>query len=101
MIYFVNISIILLAIIFAFKISNEKRKYYTAVAAIILGFAFHLMEAFFSYKRGDCELSVSVSLLEEIDLCINYESKIMIFSQASIIAGFTVIFIGFALPKKN
>ena len=67
---------------------------------IVLGIACHIIEAYWNYKVGEYTYNESASLIKAIDNFINYESGSMLFAQAFIIGGFTVIFVSYALSKK-
>lgn len=99
MIYAVNIATILLAIIYAFVIASEKKKYWTSFGMIAVGIFFYLYEALLSLFAGKCNASGVYEFLQVIDRCVNYESGDMIIYQAMIIAGFTVIFVSYALSR--
>lgn len=99
MIYVVNLLTIILAVLVAIQIANEKRKYLTSVGLILIGIAFHIIDAYLNLKAGDCTYNENASLLTAIDSCIDYESGSMFFAQAFIIGGFTVIFASYAISK--
>jgi len=100
MIYLVNIFTIILAVVFALQLSNEKNTYRVSVFVILTGALFHLLEAYLNYISNTCETILDESLLSNIDKCINYESGLMIFAQAGIIAGCTVIIVEYLFHKK-
>lgn len=100
MIYAFNIATILLAIVIALQIANEKRKYITSVGLIALGIIFHILDAYINYKTGECSFNEKNNLLTIIDACIDYDSGSMFFAQALIIGGFTFIFVSYALSKQ-
>ena len=100
MIYIVNIFTVLLAIVFAVQLSSENKAYLYSALAIVFGFSLHIYEAFQNRSMGICEFSDTVGFLVNIDRCIDYESGTMLYAQAAILAGFTVIFIKLA-SKSN
>jgi len=100
MIYLINIFTIILAVVFALQLSNEKNVYKVSVLVILAGIVFHFIEAYLNYTSNTCETILDESLISSIDKCINYESGLMIFAQAGIIAGFTVIFVKYLYSKK-
>ena len=101
MIYLYNIATIILAILFAFQVSNEKHKLITSAGLIILGFAFHIFEAYTNYVSNMCKPIETESILKAIDYCINYDSGIMYYAQAMIIAGFTVLVVNYYSSIKH
>lgn len=100
MIYLVNIATLLLAIIVALQIANERRKYLLAVAAIMLGLLAHVVEAFINLRTGACQAATDLNIPGLIDQCIDYEKGSMLLAQAMILAGFTVLIVGY-LSARN
>jgi len=100
MIYLVNIFTIILAVIFAIQLLNEKYVYKVSVLVILTGVLVHLLEAFLNYTSNSCETTTGESLINNIDKCINYESGLMVFAQAGIIAGYTVIIVKILYNKR-
>lgn len=101
MIYLVNISTIILAVVFTLVISTEKHKIKTAIFLVLTGLVFHIIEAYLSYTAGKCMLPESPDILNTIDECIDYESGVMLYAQAMIIAGFTVLFVCYFFAKQR
>jgi len=100
MIYIVNILTILFAVIVALQITNEKKKYLSSAILILMGVIYHIIDAYLSWKAGECIYNEKSNLISAIDNCINYESGSMFFAQAFILGGFTVIFVSYVLSKK-
>lgn len=101
MIYLVNIATIILAIIFVFQLGDEKNKYRIAFAGIIIGLLLHTIEAYLRFSSGKCVFSESTNIIKSLDTCIDYQSGSMLYAQAMIIAGFTVLIVNFFLSRKK
>jgi hypothetical protein len=101
MIYVVNILTILFVVVVALQISNEKNKYFLSLVLIVMGVAYHIVEAYFNYQAGECSYNENMNLIAVIDHCINYESGSMFFAQAFIVGGFTIIFVSYVLSRRS
>lgn len=101
MIYVVNIITILLAVVFTVLVSHDKNKLPTSAGLIIIGLAFHVFDAYHNYTGNKCKSTEFDGLLQLIDNCIDYDSGVMLYAQAMIIAGFTVLFVNFFLRKTS
>ncbi len=100
MIYLVNIFTIILAVVFAIQLANENKAYLYSVISILTGISMHVLEAYLSVSRGKCGVLNISTIVENIDDCISYESASMLFAQAAILAGFTVLFVKLAIRYR-
>ena len=94
MIYLVNIVTLVVALEFALALNQSKHLLAVALASIVVGVLLHWFHAIDRAREGVCKLDSAESILQyirEIDSCIDYEVGEMIFPQALVIAGFTVV----------